>query len=354
MAYLALYGGNTLDEIGLSENVVYTISLSGNEDVEIYLQEDDVFFPGFIDIHAHVDISTQSIGCTPGSLLRSGVIAAADAGTFGYATWKNNRQTRDFAVRDWISLIPDGLAQHPHVPSFCLEDCDWGRKLTSLFQHDRDQLIGLKIRLGQHDQQEDRHLLMLGVKWARYLRVPLMVHPTKTFLSIEEVVEPLQSQDILTHAFQGHQGSIVQQGKVVSKIFDAMERGVWLDVAHGANHFSFEVFQLALANGIVPHTVSTDLTQNTQNKPPVYNFAYVVSKLLAAGMSWREIYRGSFAHPFQYFNTQLSLNHLVVLQFNERLEVFRDAMGQAIVGSGVWEVMLVVANGRLVFNRYTQ
>ncbi len=351
MAYLTLHGGHKLYDGGTMYSQKQTTRLVGGEDMEIQLKEDDVILPGLIDIHVHLAISASSIGCAPMTFLQSGVIAVGDAGTYGWANWPVEDRNEGMASRYWISLISDGLEQHPHVPIFRADLSNMEESLAQLFHHHKSSLIGLKIRLGQHDDHEDRLLLRQGVEYARQLNVPLMIHPTRSFLSIEEVIEPLKEDDVLTHLFQGQRGSIISRGQVVPKIFDAIERGVRLDVAHGANHFSWDVFNVAFAEGIIPHTISTDITRTTWNNSPVYNLAYVISKLLAAGMSWTDVYRGVYGNPRNYFEAMLPSDCVVVLQPEYRREIFLDAMGRGIIGDCVWNVRLVVVDGRMIVNQ---
>jgi len=63
-----------------------------------------------------------------------------------------------------------------------------------------------------------------------------------------------------------------------------MERGVIFDVGHGRGSFSWDVAERALAQGIEPQTISSDLhAYNVAG--PVYDLATTVSKFLHLGFS---------------------------------------------------------------------
>lgn len=47
--------------------------------------------------------------------------------------------------------------------------------------------------------------------------------------------------------------------KVFPEFFEAIKRGVILDVGHGKKSFSWKVAEKAIADGIKPNTISTDL-----------------------------------------------------------------------------------------------
>ena len=77
---------------------------------------------------------------------------------------------------------------------------------------------------------------------------------------------------------------------------DAKERGVLMDVGHGAASFSFEVMQFALDQGIKADIISTDLHQNNV-QGPVFDLPTTVSKLLNLGMSLEEVIKAVSNRP---------------------------------------------------------
>jgi dihydroorotase len=77
-----------------------------------------------------------------------------------------------------------------------------------------------------------------------------------------------------------------------------MGRGVIFDVGHGAGSFSWQIAEQALAQGVLPQTISSDLHHYNVNGP-VYDLATTVSKFLYLGLSLDEALRRVTATPAQ-------------------------------------------------------
>jgi|GEM_PF-1893640 len=348
MARCILKGGCRFYQDGsLIKNDCVTIELNEGHDFEVYLTDDSIILPGLVDFHAHFDVTGSGIGISEQSFIESGVMVVGDPGTYGWENWAPVELSTGVVRKSWISLIADGLSQHPFIPHFepfeNLID-----PLRKLFNKNRTSLVGLKIRLGQHDIEEDRALLHKGMDLSRELQVPIMVHPTKTYLPIEEVLEQLQMGDVLTHVYHGYNGGILKDGKVVSELFKAMDRGVILDLGHGGNHFAWNVYTEALKQGVKPDMISTDLTQKTLGSSPVYNLPYVMSKLLMSGLTWKEIFKGVYKNPLDFLKVSIPENSIIVLEPTHQSERFYDAMGNYIIGDYVYKTKMVVLAGKLM------
>lgn len=352
MATWVITGGRAFDSEGEAvKQDQLLIRVRKGLDREIGLADDDVVLPGLVDFHAHISHKGVGVGAPANLFLQSGVLAVADAGTQGWTNWMPYADDSQFPlIKSWISLLSDGLEHHPFAPRFMGVGENEGAFLAKLFEDEAASLIGLKIRLGQHDASEDERLLADGVYWARRLCVPLMVHLTGTFLPIRDVLEPLSAGDVLTHVFQGRRGSILRDGRIAQEVFAASNKGVILDIGHGANHFSWQVFRQALYEGLLPDAISTDLTRNTWARSPVYSLPYVVSKMLAAGLTWRHVYEGVFRNPVKYLRLRIPDDSVVVLRPESRQEEFLDAEGESVTGHQIWRPILMVASGAVVID----
>jgi dihydroorotase len=76
----------------------------------------------------------------------------------------------------------------------------------------------------------------------------------------------------------------------------AIERGVVFDVGHGRGSFSWQVAERALAQGIQPQTISSDLHAYNVHGP-VYDLATTVSKFLHLGLSLEDALHKVTATP---------------------------------------------------------
>ncbi len=357
---MILQGGRIFDTEGNLQPNSDSVQVGTRETTDefeiVHLSDTAVIFAGgLVDYHLHLQGEADAIGVDEREILQSGVLSVGDAGTYGWQNWEQRGETQIVRSRGWVSLVAEGLTHHPEVPVFTGLDDAAVARLLQLFADKTgiSRPVGLKIRLGQHDVQEDERLLAEGVRHSRELQVPLMVHLTGTFLPLREVVGALTCGDVLTHIYHGRRGNILHQGKLASAMGDAVAKGVVLDVGHGKNHFSWHVFRTALREGLLPTTVSTDLTRNTWNSAPVYNLPYVISKLLAAGMSWSEVYKDVVQNPSQLLNLERRNDGVTVLDFHEHAEAFADAEGATVAGTGTWRPVLVVA-GALVLKNHVE
>ncbi|MEI4985782.1 amidohydrolase/deacetylase family metallohydrolase [Aeromonas caviae] len=120
--------------------------------------------------------------------------------------------------------------------------------------------------------------------------VPLMVHVGNTPPDLDEIVALLGEGDLLTHCFNGKPNRILTPaGELRQAVREAMRRGLLLDIGHGGASFSFEVAELAIAQGILPHTISSDIYCKNRIKGPVYSLAHVMSKFFAIGMTLEQV-----------------------------------------------------------------
>ena len=77
---------------------------------------------------------------------------------------------------------------------------------------------------------------------------------------------------------------IDDEGKPLEVIRKAIDRGVILDIGHGAGSFTYKTADAALAAGIKPHVISTDIHQLSIDGP-MFDLPTCLSKLLLLGYS---------------------------------------------------------------------
>ncbi len=100
----------------------------------------------------------------------------------------------------------------------------------------------------------------------------------------------LTSGDIITHCYNGKPNRILTpEGQLRAAVKQALARGLRLDVGHGSASFSFEVARAAIAQGILPDTISSDIYCRNRLNGPVYTLAHVMSKFFNVGMTLPQI-----------------------------------------------------------------
>lgn len=120
--------------------------------------------------------------------------------------------------------------------------------------------------------------------------LPLMVHIGNNPPDLDEIADLLTSGDIITHCYNGKPNRILTPtGQLRASVSRALARGVRMDIGHGTASFSFAVAQQAIALGILPHTISSDIYCKNRINGPVHSLAAVMSKFLAIGMTLSEV-----------------------------------------------------------------
>src|SRR5262249_5293911 len=98
--------------------------------------------------------------------------------------------------------------------------------------------------------------------------------------------------------------------KLYSYFQQARARGVKFDVGHGAGSFVFRNAAPAIAQGLYPDSISTDLHVTSMNGP-MFDLPSVMSKLMALGMSLQDVVLRATVNPAEEIRHP-ELGHLTV------------------------------------------
>jgi len=349
-----LYGGLIWEGDTFKENNYLDVEVTNAGDREFYLSESHLLVPGLMDFHCHIWGPGASVAVTDTEYISSGVIAAIDAGTFGYDRWVNSDrlwQNSPMEIRSWLSVLPEGLTIHPNPnptkPENISLDC-----LVETARNAGDRLYGFKVRLGQVDAKTDRGLLNVARAAAEKSGLKMMVHLTNSNLTIDEVVDILRPGDVLTHPYHGQKGHILdERGKVSTSFKEAVKRGLLLDVGQGSKHFAWKVFQqAAMTEGIKPHFIGSDLVRNTWGKPPVSDMSYILSRFIAGGLSRDEVFASVLNNASEFMNIELNyVNRVLVLETDHSQIQYLDSEGDGITGHINYTPCVHINHGRVLF-----
>lgn len=296
---------------------------------------DHLVAPGMIDLHVHVfwGVSHLGIEVDPNCIAK-GVTTAVDAGSAGADTFPGFRKyvidvcdTRLFAQ---LNISTQGMLS-PDVGE--LDDMRFVNveRAVAMMEAHRDVILGVKVRLTKDaivSQAAGMRPLSLAREAADAVGLPIMVHPQAAWCdSIDDILAVMRKGDIMTHCYHGAtHGILDEQGKVRDTVLDAMARGVVFDVGHGAGSFSWRTAEQALAQGVLPQTISSDLHQYNVNGP-VYDLATTVSKFLYLGLSLDEALRRVTATPAQVIHMADQIGTLKVGAWGDAV-VFEQQRGQ--------------------------
>ena len=136
--------------------------------------------------------------------------------------------------------------------------------------------------------------------------------------------------------------------------------GVHMDVGHGAASFNFQVAQEAIADGLKPFSISTDLHGWSLNGP-VYDLATTVSKLYAVGLTLEECVNAIARNPRNFLalheTTSLvvgSKADLTVFNVSDCEESVIDSQGNSLVLKSVFEPTRVISGCKSYVAERTQ
>ena len=233
--------------------------------------------PGLIDTHAHVyQHVTGSFGLNPEWCgIRAGVTTVVDQGGPSCMTLPGFRKfivepsrTRVFAFIS--AYLAGGLEGHLFPSLYGPEQINVEHTVRAI-EENRDLVKGIKAHaeIGGASRW-GLASLKLAAEIGRDTALPVYVHmgqlwPTKDHAVMDpdelvrQVMPLLKAGDILAHPFTRHPGGFLDAGgKVHPLLWEAIARGVRVDVGHGS-HFSFDMAKRTLDAGIMPFTLGADL-----------------------------------------------------------------------------------------------
>lgn len=335
--------------------------LRREEAAQVVAAQGKLVVPGLIDLHTHVYDAVTRLGLAPDRAgVSSGVTTVADAGSAGPATFSGmvkfvlpqNRTT----VFCFLHICRTGLCYTPEIRDW--HDIDHEDTVATARAHP-GLVKGIKVWVVEPAVGNmGLDLVKIAKRVAKDAGLPLMVHigdprGMEARSLTRELLPLLDRGDILSHCFTGKVGQALQaNGAVMPELREAAGRGVILDIAHGMNNFSFEVARRALDQGILPHTISTDLT--TMNiGGPVFSLPHTMAKFMALGFSLKQVVEMATLNPARALREDERLGGLKVgmtadisiLELKEGDWEFRDSENQSLRGRWLLSPAIVVKGG---------
>ncbi|WP_086981078.1 amidohydrolase/deacetylase family metallohydrolase [Vibrio aphrogenes] len=248
---------------------------------------------GWIDLHTHCYAKSPIYHDEPDLVgVNQGVTTVIDAGSVGADDVDDFYQLSCLQKTNVFSLLNIsriGLLRQNELAN--LSDIDKELAASAIQRHP-EFIKGLKARMsGSVVEQSGLEPLRLAKEIQRENHdLPLMVHIGNNPPNLDDVVNLLDNHDVITHCYNGKPNRILEaNGELKPAVAAALKRGLKFDIGHGGASFSFDVAEQAIAQGIYPDTISSDIYCKNRELGPVRSLAHIMSKFLAIGLTAERI-----------------------------------------------------------------
>jgi dihydroorotase len=312
---LVIAGGEVLDpsqnlrgkrDIGIKYGQIAAIapSIPADRAVQRIDAGGKLVTPGLVDLHTHL-CPHLGIGLPADELVHiTAVTTAVSAGDAGAHTFGNFRhgvvsqsRTRLFG---FVHISTIGLAGGLAPGEMLNIDYANVDACAKVVAENADLVLGVKVRItdsvvGQNGLEPLRRALKAAEMAGKGFRV--MCHIGAAPGSLADLLDLLRPGDILTHSYSGAGNNTVQNGRLLPAALAAKQRGVIIDVGHGGGSFDYTVAEPAMAQGLTPDAISSDIHAVSINTPGYPTLPWVMSKFLNMGFSLEEVVAKATVEP---------------------------------------------------------
>jgi dihydroorotase len=260
--------------------------------------------PGLVDLHSHVYPQASALGLPADELVpytaTTTYVSAGDAGANNFSAFKHymiaQARSRIFA---FVHISSIGLAGFPVGEELNLDYMDVEAAARTVAEN-ADVAIGVKVRMsrnivGDNGLEPLKRALAAAERAGGGARV--MCHIGDAPGDLTRLLELLRPGDVLTHTYSGAGNNTVQSGKLLPAALEAKKRGVIIDVGHGGGSFDYTVAEPAIAQGLVPDTMGSDIHAVSGNTPGMPYLPWVMSKFLNLGFSLEDVVAMATINP---------------------------------------------------------
>ncbi len=301
--------------------------------------------PGLVDTHVHFcgpepDLYgiNAEMACLP-----FGVTAAADAG----GAHADRKLVDNYGVKN-VTFVTVPIKDD--TPDFCFAE-----KRLELYG---ENAIGLKVYFDTNkpDVRSNRPLATI-CEYAKTHNLKVMVHCSNSPTAMAEYLPLLSPGDILTHAFHGAPHDAQEDD--FASLKEAQTRGVIIDSGFAGHiHTGLDVFKNAISNGILPDTISTDITRaSAYKRGGRYGLTMCMSMARTAGMDEEYIFRAVTSTPAKALGKEgvwgvLKEGHcadIAVLEYTKEGFALKDRFGGSLKSDHGYRCKLTLADGVVVW-----
>ncbi|MBB3973627.1 amidohydrolase/deacetylase family metallohydrolase [Hansschlegelia beijingensis] len=329
--------------------------------------------PGLIDTHGHVyQYVTGRFGLDPDMVgVRSGVTTVVDQGGPSCMTLPGFRKFIAEPAKTNVlcflsAYLVGGLEGHFYPNLYSPDGVDIEATTRSALAN-KDIVRGIKghAEIGGFARWGIK-VMEMAAEISRRADLPLYVHFGQLWglpesgkngedadTILERVIPLLKEGDVLAHPFTRHPGGFVNaKGELHHVLQAAIDRGLKVDVGHGS-HFSYRLAKMALAAGVVPHTLGADMhgynTQVPENPAPAgtpeehhddenhpfkgqarFSLTQAMSSMMTLGLPLDYVVKMVTTHPAKMLGMEDSLGSLAVGRAAD-VSVLNDVRGRFVL-----------------------
>jgi len=358
-----LRGIDAIEDIAIQGNKIVSADEAAKKNAKDTVDASGCYvFPGLIDFHTHVFWGGAENGVLPALMCASGVTAAVDAGSSGCLNYRVFRKSVEGIVRvkNFLSCCSVGLAGTNYHENFNPDFFD-AKRIAILKGEYPDDILGLKIRIPRQ-LVTDLRPLEKALELAESIgNLSVCVHVTNAPASMEDIARLLRKGDVFCHVYHGTGNTILDAGDhILPAIHDARKRGVVFDMSNGQTNFSNAVCIKAIADGFLPDVISTDMGTNRFHRGRrARSLPFVMSKLMAFGMSLPDIVRGVTQTPAALMHMQGRIGTLAPGAFADvcimkkiaKEVTFEDVLGDVRCGNELFVPQMTFLNGNVMYGQ---
>jgi dihydroorotase len=334
--------------------------------------------PGFIDLHTHIyewittfGLPVDDVGVDAGATT---VVDQGSSSPFTFQGFKSGvvekAKTNVYCfllVNHAANKINGNIVSGLEAPEKVNIEI-----LTQLAQENPKIIRGFKVHAESGSiSQWGMNVVKLARKVGDRTNLPLYVHTGELFpvveanrpnpdKVVENVLSYMKAGDILGHCYSCQPDGVMgTRTKVPKWLIEAIKRGVLLDLGHGLK-FSFDIARRMMAQGILPHTISSDVHGDFKIVHDDSNLNYslcgAISKLIALGLDLVDAIAAVTINPARVLKAEAaigtlqigSLADITILKLVEGNWLFLDSLGKQLVAKQKLVPEWVVRSGLLI------
>ena len=353
MAKILIKNGRVWDGEGFAysdvlteRNIVAKIEQNISEKADfVYDASGKTVSAGLVDAHVHMrGISSEEFGIQAEmSCFPFGVTAAADAG----GGWGDKALLDSFMLKNAV-LVGVGF-QNNHADF---------EKAEEMLTRYGAKAVGFKVYFDTSiSQVSDITPLREVCEFARGKGLLVMVHCSHSPVNMAEILNVLDAGDILTHAFHGGKHNAAEDGFESMK--KAQQRGVVIDAGFAGHiHTDFDVLNKAIGCGVIPDTISSDITRySAYVRGGRYGMTMCMNIAGTVGMPEEAIFRAITSNPAKVLRMEHEWGYLkvgrkadiAVFEYTDEAFDLTDKAGNRICNREGYRCVLTVSDGQVVY-----